>query len=823
MGFKNPKRRLIVLTAFLFWAMTGLSAQQQAEQADSLVRLMSAKYVRQQEIGDDVVRTAVDAVFLHNGTYLMCDSSVWSANRQVINFMGNVKMLQGDTELTSEKLDYFINEDLAQFRGVLVQLRNKQDNILRTKILDYNTKDSLGVFKGGASMKSEDGQIIESDEGSYSNALNLFTFTGNVNMFADSVFVKTSALDYDSDNEKAIFTKPIDFWKDDNVLTAEGGWYEKPDELFFFEKNVHGISPDQEFWSDSLFFYRNTNDVRMHSNVQLQDTTRSTVGVSDFFLYEDKLSRVTMKKRAAMAMWSESEGQIDTTYFGADFFELHTERRCDVDSTEVAEAASRLETISADPIAEYRKRVAEEYARSRENPDEENNGMGAASSRMQTAEQLAPETEEEKEEKEETEEIEEEALKALPLEQEVEEPKDTSRVGFLKGLGNVKIFREDMQVRCDSMLFNELDSIARFYLDPVIWNEGRRQYSADSLFVLVKNEGADRASLMSNAFIAVQEDSTHFDQIMSTEVLAYFNSDMELRRFDALGGTTALFYIQENDVIATANKVETKLMSANLKDGEVEKVFYFDAPKNDVYPVVQLPAKEQRFKGFNWRPELRPSSPLDITDLQIRPSGRKELQAHERPVFSQTDRFFPGWMEDVYKSIEEARERKRRQARESEAEQQAQDSLAAPAVPDTLALRDSLRLTESLAVGDSLAVADSLAADTEEQWMSERELRRAMRIARRDARWAELDARDAKKAELKKQKREEKLRRKEERAARRKARQEAKDQEKLQKYIEYFEKQKQQNERKQELEPARERASGIEIGGELSAPFELER
>lgn len=812
--------------------MTGLSAQQQAEQADSLVRLMSARYVHQQEIGDDVVRTAVDAVFLHNGTYLMCDSSVWSANRQIINFIGNVKMVQGDTELTSEKLDYLIEEDLAQFRGVVVQLRNKQDNILRTKILDYNTKDSLAVFKGGASMKSEDGQIIESDEGSYSNALNLFRFSGNVNMFADSVFVRTSGLDYDSDKEKAFFTEPIDFWKDDNVLTADGGWYEKPGELFFFERNVHGISPDQEFWSDSLFFYRNTNDVRMHSNVQLRDTTRSSVGVSDYFLYEDALSRVTMKKRAAMAMWSESEGQIDTTYFGADHFELHTERRCDVDSLEIAAAASRLETISADPIAEYRKRVAEEYARSRENPDEENGGMGAAAGVAQMTEAVGGGTrigasanvkEKVVSEPESEEKVEEEieVIEEISLLPESEEQKDTTRVGFLKGRGNVKIFREDMQVKCDSMLFNELDSIARFYLDPVIWNEGRRQYSADSLFVLVKSEGADRASLMSNAFIAVQEDSIHFDQIMSTEVLAYFNSDMELRRFDALGGTTALFYIQENDVIATANKVETKLMSANLKDGEVERVFYFDAPKNDVYPVVQLPAKEQKFKGFNWRPELRPSSPLDITDLQIRPSGRKALEAHQRPVFSQTDRFFPGWMQDVYRSIEESRERKRRQSREAEARQPS-DSAAAPVFTDTLALRDSLRLTDSLAVRDSSAVTDSLSADSGEQWMSERELRRAMRNARRDARWAELDARDARKAELKRQKREEKLRRKEERAARRRARQEARDQAKLQKYIEYFEKQKQKDERKQELEPARERASGIETGGELSAPFELE-
>lgn len=832
MVLKNPRRIITLLASFLA-ALTSLSAQQQAEQADSLVRLMSAEYVRHIEEGDDVIRIAVDAVFLHNGTYLMCDSSVWSANRQIINFMGNVKMVQGDTELTSEKLDYLIEEDLAQFRGVLVELRNKQDNILRTKILDYNTKDSLAVFQGGASMKSEDGQIIESDHGSYSNARNLFNFQGDVNMFADSVFVKTASLDYDSDKEKAYFTSPIDFWKDDNVLTAKTGWYEKLDELFFFEKDVHAITPDQEMWSDSLYFYRNLNDVRMHSNVQLQDTTRSSVGVSDYFLYEDAHARVTMKQRAALAMWSESDGQIDTTYFGADTFVLHTQRKCDVDSTELAAAASRLDAISADPVAEFRKRAAEEYARSRENPDEENDGMGAAAGAMQMgapegrAEQaaalpkIAAETEaEEEEEPEEEKEVEDvEGVEELEALEEPVQP-DTTRIGFIKGLGNVKIFREDMQVRCDSMLFNELDSIARFHLDPVIWNEGRRQYSADSLFVLVKSEGPDRASLMSNAFILVQEDSVHYDQIMSTEVLAYFNSDMELKRFDALGGATALFYIQENDVIATANKVETKLMSATLKDGEVERVYYFESPKNDVYPLVQLPEAEKRFKGFNWRPELRPSSPLDISDIKIRPSGRRELESHQRPVFKQTDRFFPGWMADVYAGIEAAKERKRLQAEQK-------DSLAAEEaqVQDSVAVVDSLKLqTDTLkAVADTLAPRDSVAsAPREEDWMSDRELRRALRKAKRDARWAELDARDERKAALKQQKKEEKQRRREERAARRRARQEAKDQAKLQKYIEYFEKQKQENERKQELDTTRERASGVEAGGELQAPPGLE-
>ena len=192
-----------------------------------------------------------------------------------------------------------------------------------------------------------------------------------------------------------------------------------------------------------------------------------------------------------------------------------------------------------------------------------------------------------------------------------------------------------------------------------------------------------------------------------------------------------------------------------------------------------------------------------------------------RPLFTQTDRFFLGWMKEVYRSIEEAKERKRLA---KEKEQQREDSLKTEKVQlDTLQLRDSLRLAASLQLSDTLVVRDSTVnVQPEEEWMSDRELKRAMRIARRDARWAELDARDARKAELKQQKLEEKLRKQEERAARRKAKQEARHQALLQKYIERFEKQKANHERKQKPEPARERTSGVEAGGELPASTQLE-
>lgn len=828
MGAENQKRRLIAALAISLSAAFSLLAQGQSEQRDSLLRLISASYIEQAEQGDDFVRRAVDATFLHNGTYLIADSSVWSQNTNIINCMGHVRMLQGDTELTSDKLDYLVDDNLAQFRGALVQLRDKQDNMLRTRILDYDTRDSVAVFRGGASMRSSDGQIIESDEGHYFNARELFTFGGNVNMYTDSVFVRADSLHYLSDINKAEFVSPIDFWKDDNMLSASGGWYSRPENVFFFAGDVQALTRDQESWSDTLFFYRTANDVLMRGRVQIQDSTRSTAAVSDYLFYKDTLSKVTLRDNAAVAMWSENkEGQVDTTYFGADTLVYNALRRCDIDGAEVSAAEERLKTINGDPVAEFRRRAAEQAAKAKEEAARQNGavpvpagpksesiapvpapapqvdssssaGVVAPADSLASPDSLASAAD---------------SLASVP-------PPDTSRVGFLLGVGNVKVFRSDIQVRCDSVRFNELDSIARFYKDPIIWNEGRRQYSSDSLFVLVKSRGVDRASLMSNAFIAVDEDSLHYDQIKSSEVMAYFDEDTQLRRFDALGGVTALFYLKENETLATVNKVEARMLSAILKDGDVDRIHYFDSPKNDAYPIAQMSKIDQSLKGFVWKPELRPKGKSDITALVLRASRRSALLARPRTTFPHTEIYYPGYMSSVYAAIDSIRRHKSRPQTDT---LQAAGTL--PALSDTVALGDSARVVDSLAVAcrDSLAVTDSLstAGVQEEQYMSKAELRRALRKARRDARWAELDARDAARAAAKEKKREEKRLKKEARRAARIAREEAKDAALLQKYIEYYEKQKERDERKQKPESARERSSGAETGGSVQTPFEF--
>ena len=853
---QNQKRRLILLAALLLAALP-LSAQQNSGQADSLVRLLNAVSLEQVEKDGRMARKAIDPTFLHNGTYLSCDTALWHVEEKLINCFGNVRLTQGESVLTSGKLDYLIDESLAQFRGGVVELRNQRDNVLRTYTLDYNTQDSLAVFSGGASMISSDGQIIESDEGTYENARDMFNFNGNVNMFTDSIFVRTEQLRYDSKASRADFLTEIDFWKDGRMLSAGSGWYERNDETFFFRDHVHGLGESEESWSDSLYYYRTPNDLLMLGSVQVQDQSRRVAALGDRLQYVDSLARVTLEENASVALWDEDGAQPDTTYLGAERFVYWTQPRCDVDGNEIALAEKRKAEMLEDPIAAYRRRAAEEAAQKRNeelkndpiaqgrlaaqraaaglpplklgDDEDSHSGLESSHSGLESSHSgLDPES------PSDTTVILSEAknlVDSLAVQQDTIPPApDSTKIGFLFANKDIKIFRKDMQVRCDSLRYSDLDSIARLYKNPIVWNEGNRQYNSDSLFVLLRNEKMERANLMSNAFVHTEEAGGYFDQIKSTDIIAYFSDSTSLRRFDALGGVTCLFYLEENDAIATVNRTESKMMMATFDaEGNVDHVYNFDNPKSDAYPVVQLPAAEHKLRGFNWQPELRPKDKFDVTAMVVRDSEREAYEARPHAAFPHTDVYFPGHMSDLYASLDSAKTR-RNTRRHSGLDPES------PGALDSLAVRDSSSqagMTTEEPDSTSIAVPDptdilngvkDLPADRDTTYMSDRELRKAMRIARRDARWAELDQRDADKAAAKQARKDARKAKREAREAAHLAKQAKIDAAKLQKYIERYEKKKARHEsRKQKSVPAGKRSPGVETGGELPAPAESER
>lgn len=902
------KKLIYVLLALL--VSLPLSAKKQnEEQSDSLIWLMSAKSAKMVDVEGGRYRKVIGpARFLHNGTYLICDTALWNVETKVIDAWGNVSIIQEETVLTSDNLKYLIDEDLARFRGSTVQLTDKDHNTLRTRFLDYNTKDSVAVFKNGGSMRDKDGQIIESLEGTYESKIKTFTFSNDVNMFTDSIFVKTTKLIYESEKDLATFGSGTNAWQDDNMLSSEKGWYNSNRELFLFHDKVHVMTPDQEGWCDSLYFHRATQDVEMLGHAQVTDTTRNIFSLAGHIMYRDSLAKVTFTRDPAFITQTEEEdGTVDTVYLGADKLVYYTVKMCDIDSTIVENAAQRLKDLNVDPVGEFRKKAAEAAARAAEEeamndpnyrakkaaeskggnagapasvksqipvgsrgptapagrkmatqikkasaaPPQQDSTAAADTSRpyippmvpgsylgAHSADSLAVLRDSSA------------FADSLALTDSLAVadslaaveivPPDTTKIGFLEALHNVRIYKKNMQVVCDSLVYSDLDSLARLFNEPMIWQEVRRQYTADSITVVISEGAMQKASLMSNAFITIQEDTEMFDQIRATEMLAFFDDKGGLERFDALGGASALFFIEENDALATVNKTDSKMLSATFKDGEIERIYYYEEPKNDGYPVVQMTKDDKLLKGFNWQPERRPADRNAVTPLSLRPTERKFYAARPKATFNQTDIYFPGYMNDVYRQIEVrdslrlVRQREQQIAEAQAAERARLDSLALAdslalsdslkladslSVKDSLAvaLKDSLAVRDSLAVSDSLAVADSVAvvlspkeiaaaekARIKAEKKAAREAARKKKIEKREARWAELDKKDADKAAAKEAKRLEKLRKRKLKALQDAERQARKDAAVLEKYRLYFEERKAKSLKNDEKQPVRQ-------------------
>jgi len=853
-------RRSLIAGLIFLSMFFRLSAQEKGSQVDSLVRLLSAQSMELiEKDGVDYRKVTGPARFLHNDTFLICDTALWNVRTNEIFAISNVKILQDQTVLTGDKLTYYVDRDLAEFRGSLVQLEDKDHNVLRTEFLDYNTRDSVAIFFNGGSMKDAEGQVIESCTGTYDSKAKTFTFSDNVNMFTDSVFVKTTNLVYDSARNTANFGFGTDAWSEDNMLSSNAGWYDRNREIFLFRRDVHGMSDTQEGWADSLFYYRSTGDIELLGNAQVTDTTRDMSAVAGRMLYTDSLSRLVMTREPAVIGVVKSEtAPPDSVYFGADSIVAQSLMMFQIEDAVKSAAKSRLEDLSVDAVQNYRQKAAKEAAeaaaKAAENdPNRPKGGKKGGADKVEGdvkapkggavdkgidpntaaagldskpvgtdssatgldslavgldslavgADSLASATD------------------SLAVQKDsIPEPLDSTKISFITAVKNVKLYKSDIQIACDSLAYNDLDSLVRMYERPVVWNESNRQYSADSLFAVLKNQSLQKASLMSNAFIIIKEDTLCYDQIRATEMLAYFDTTGALSRFDAMGDANAIFYLQEDSVYATVNKSEAKMLSAYFKNGDIDRVYYFESAKNDGYPVAQMTSEERVLKGFSWQPELRPSGRQDVTPYSIRPSERSRYAARPRTSFEYTDKFYPGYMPGVMKEIErgrlakaDAKTRKKEAARVMPADTasvQSPDSLANVQPKDSLnaavpAVADSTKATtDSLSMSSDSSSVNAAVLDAAALKKAQRDSLRAAKDAAREAKWARLDSLDAAKAKLAADKKAAKLRAKKLKQLKAIEAREAKENARLEKYKAVFAKKKEKEDRKAAERAARE-------------------
>jgi lipopolysaccharide export system protein LptA len=189
-------------------------------------------------------------------------------------------------------------------------------------------------------------------------------------------------------------------------------------------------------------------------------------------------------------------------------------------------------------------------------------------------------------------------------------PETEVRSRILKAYYRVKIYRHDLQVMCDSLVYIEADSAFDFFGEPVLWSQ-ENQLTADQIRVVMKNQQMHRMFLTGVSLVVSRKDEDKYDQMRGKEMTGYFNNN-KLVRIEVTGNGQTIYYAEDQEVIVGANKTVCSDLVIYLNDNRISKVNYKTKPDGTYYPLELFPAEEARLADFKWVEEWRPVDFMDV-------------------------------------------------------------------------------------------------------------------------------------------------------------------------------------------------------------------
>lgn len=218
-----------------------------------------------------VVYKTKKGVFEQDYSTLTADSSLWSADDNMVDSYGHVIINQGDTlHIFSDKLHYDGNTKLATLTGNVKMV--DKDATLLTDYFTYNTATKIGIYTGGGKIFNKENTLTSKNGYYFASNRDAF-FKYNVVLTTADAIIKTDTLKYNTGSRIAWFFGPTNIYgtKDKDVLYTEDGRYETiPEQAFFGKKNLY-TQGSKSLKGDSLFYDRLKGYGRAVKNVVFND------------------------------------------------------------------------------------------------------------------------------------------------------------------------------------------------------------------------------------------------------------------------------------------------------------------------------------------------------------------------------------------------------------------------------------------------------------------------------------------------------------------------------------------------------------------------
>ena len=206
---------------------------------------------------------------------------------------------------------------------------------------------------------------------------------------------------------------------------------------------------------------------------------------------------------------------------------------------------------------------------------------------------------------------------------------------LVKAYRNVKMYRSDAQMVCDSLVSSSQDSIVHLLIAPVMWNASN-QLAATTIDLYTHNQKLKQAIFNGEPIMVADIDSSYYNQITGKMMTALFR-DNNIYRNDVEGNVQTIYFQREDEQSAVVTEMiylESASATFYIEDKELVGVTYRNDVPFTMYPINQIPDSQPlRLQNFKWVPQLRPTLE-DVFDRKIRPTQREKSIKRSRPTFN---------------------------------------------------------------------------------------------------------------------------------------------------------------------------------------------
>lgn len=502
-----------------------------------------------------------------------------------------------------EQISFFLFLSFSFSLSALFAQKASKVEIVNADELGFDKalRGNITVFKGNCVFK-QDNVIISCDSAYFDQPNNSFDAFGNVHITQDNVNIYGDLLNYDGNVKYAQLFNNVKVTDGAMELTTNNLDYDLKSRLSTYHDGGQVVDKSKNVLTSKLgYYYSTTHDAFFRKNVVLTNP--------DYLLNADTLRYNTQSEIAYLLGPSRIDGKDECLYAKFGIYNTKTDEAFFSHDARYENATQQLTSDSLYFNRELGKGRATRHV--------------VFNDTVQKMLILGNFGDYDK--KTETTFVTDSAVLVVVSEKDslgnadslffagdtLKTTLDSSKLHrVLYAYHDVRLYKKDLQARCDSMFYSNADSLVRCFKKPIAWAE-KSQMTADYITIQLKNQQLHRLNLYNAAFIISPEDTVNYNQVKGKNMFGYFVNN-QLRSMVVEGNGQSLYFAREdNGDYIGMNQSECSNMLIKFKSNKVQDITFITKPDATFFPIDQLP-EQQKLKGFKWLGALQPQSKADL-------------------------------------------------------------------------------------------------------------------------------------------------------------------------------------------------------------------